>query len=193
MIEDIKIEIKKLTDWERVVDAARFTQGKDGLGKEPSEKFKRQMVISEHSPLRLLEFDIKVYGIPYCNMGHFVRHVHAQPFVSTSRPDITGSKVSRHEMPQDAPVNMQLSLNAQEFINISRLRLCRKADVTTRAVWSKVVYELSKIEPELAEACQPQCVFKGYCSEWKCCGLIWNEMFIEKRKNLLSYFGVSIP
>ena len=183
MIENIKIEIKKLTDWERVVDAARFTQRKEGLGKEPSQEFKKQMIISEHSPLRLFEFDIKVYGIPYCNMGHFVRHVHAQPFVSTSRPDITGSKVSR----------MQLSLNAQEVINISRLRLCRKADSVTRTIWSKVVYELSKIEPELAEACQPQCVFKGFCSERKCCGFIWKELYIERRKNLLSYFNVSIP
>lgn len=192
-MEDIQVKIEKLTSWERVVDAARFTQRKDSLGKEPSEKFKRQMIISEHSPLRLLVFDIKVYGIPYCNMGHFVRHVHAQPFVSTSRPDITGAKLTRHEMPQDAPVNMQLSLNAQEIINISRLRLCRKAEIKTRAIWSKVVYELSKIEPALAEACQPQCVFKGYCSEWKCCGLIWSEKFIEKRKALLSNFNVSVP
>lgn len=192
-MEEVKIEVKKLTDWRRVVDAARFTQRKEELGHEPSEKFKRQMIISEHSPLRLLEFDIKVYNIPYCNMGHFVRHVHAQPFVSTSRPDITGSKVSRHDMPQDAPVNMQLSLNAQEIINISRLRLCHKADATTREIWSKVVGELSKIEPELAEACQPQCVYKGFCSEWKCCGLIWSKKFIEKRKSLLSHFKVSIP
>lgn len=193
MIENVKVEIKKLTDWERVVDAARFTQRKEGLGKEPSQEFKKQMIISEHSPIRLLEFDIKVYGIPYCNMGHFVRHVHAQPFVSTSRPDITGSKVSRHDMPQDAPVNMQLSLNAQEIINISRLRLCRKADKVTRSIWYKVVNELSKIEPELAKACQPQCVFKGYCSEWKCCGLIQTELYIERRKDLLSYFNVSVP
>lgn len=50
MIENIKIEIKKLTDWERVVDAARFTQRKEGLGKEPSQEFKKQMIISEHSP-----------------------------------------------------------------------------------------------------------------------------------------------
>lgn len=192
-MENIVIEIKKLTDWQRVVDAARFTQRKEGLGKEPSQEFKKQMIISEHSPLRLLEFDIKVHNIPYCNMGHFVRHVHAQPFVSTSRPDITGSKVSRHDMPQDAPVNMQLSLNAQEIINISRLRLCRKADKVTRSIWYKVVNELSKIEPELAEACQPQCVFKGYCSEWKCCGLIRSELYIERRKKLLSYFNVSVP
>ena len=46
-MENIVIEIKKLTDWERVVDAARFTQRKKGLGKEPSQEFKKQMIISE--------------------------------------------------------------------------------------------------------------------------------------------------
>ena len=90
----MKIEIKRVTDWQRVVDAARFTQGKEPLGHEPSDEFKKQMILSEHSPLRDLEFDIKMYGIPYWVSNHFVRHVHAQPFVSTSRPDITGSKVS---------------------------------------------------------------------------------------------------
>ena len=188
-----KIEIKEIGSWQRVVDAARFTQSKDPLGHEPSEKFKRQIIISEHSPLRLLEFDIKVYGIPYYSMGHFVRHIHAQPFVSTSRPDITGAKATRHEMPQDALVNMQLSLNAQEIINISRLRLCSKAESTTRNIWESVVSELAKIEPELAEACQPQCVFKGYCSEMKCCGLIWTEKYLNRRKSLLSNFNVSVP
>lgn len=192
-MENIKVSVERVTDWKRVVDAARFTQRKGELGKEPSEKFKKQMIISEHSPLRLLVFDIKVYNIPYCNMGHFVRHVHAQPFVSTSRPDITGTKISRHEMPQDAPVNMQLSLNAQEIINISRLRLCRKADSVTIKVWRMVVEELAKIEPELAKACAPQCVFKGFCSEWKCCGFLWTEKFIDERKGLLSFFDVSVP
>lgn len=110
----MKIEIKRVTDWQRVVDAARFTQGKEPLGHEPSDEFKKQMILSEHSPLRELEFDIKMYGIPYWVSNHFVRHVHAQPFVSTSRPDITGSKVSRHDMRQDDLVNLQLSLNAQE-------------------------------------------------------------------------------
>lgn len=192
-MEDIKVIVEKVTGWKRVVEAARFTQGKGGLDKEPSEIFKKQMIISEHSPLRLLEFDIKVFNIPYCNMGHFVRHVHAQPFVSTSRPDITGTKKSRHEMPQDAPVNMQLSLNAQEIINISRLRLCRKADVVTTKIWGMVIEELAKVEPELAEACVPQCVFKGFCSEWKCCGFLWAEKFVEKRKRLLSFFDVCVP
>nr|DAI43229.1 MAG TPA: putative alternative thymidylate synthase [Caudoviricetes sp.] len=128
------------------------------------------MILSEHSPLRELEFDIKMYGIPYWVSNHFVRHVHAQPFVSTSRPDITGSKVSRHDMRQDDLVNLQLSLNAQEIINISKLRLCNKASKETREVWYKVIDELVQIEPYLASACVPQCVYRGFCPEPKSCG-----------------------
>ncbi len=59
----MKIEITRVTDWQRVVDAARFTQGKEPLGHEPSDEFKKQMILSEHSPLRELEFDIKMYGL----------------------------------------------------------------------------------------------------------------------------------
>lgn len=186
----MKIEITKVTDWERVVNAARFTQGKEALGREPSEKFKKQMILSEHSPLRLLEFDIKIYDIPYWVAMHLTRHVHAQPFVSTSRPDITGSGISRHEMPQDASVNLQLSLNAQEIINISKVRLCTKASTETRLVWSKVIDELEKIEPILSSACVPQCIYRGFCPEPKPCGMGNNDFFklVRNKYQTLSSF-----
>ena len=178
----MKIEITKVTDWERVVDAARFTQRKEPLGKKPSDEFKKQMILSEHSPLRLLEFDIKMYGIPYWVSNHFVRHVHAQPFVSTSRPDITGSKLTRHDMRQDELVNLQLSLNAQEIINISKLRLCNKASEETREIWYKVIDEVARIEPLLASACVPQCVYRGFCPEQKTCGRTKTNIFTVTRK-----------
>lgn len=178
----MKIEITRVTDWQRVVDAARFTQGKKSLGREPSDEFKKQMILSEHSPLRELEFDIKMYGIPYWVSNHFVRHVHAQPFVSTSRPDITGSKVSRHDMRQDDLVNLQLSLNAQEIINISKLRLCNKASYETRKIWMQVIEELRKIEPRLAAACVPQCIYRGFCPEPKSCGRTGSSIFSVTRK-----------
>ena len=179
----MKIEITRVTDWQRVVDAARFTQGKKSLGHEPSDEFKKQMILSEHSPLRELEFDIKMYGIPYWVSNHFVRHVHAQPFVSTSRPDITGSKVSRHDMRQDEKVNLQLSLNAQEIINISKLRLCNKTSKETREVWYKVIDELVQIEPYLASACVPQCVYRGFCPEPNSCGRTYTNFFTFTRKH----------
>lgn len=184
----MKIEITKVTDWERVVDAARFTQRKEPLGKEPSDEFKKQMILSEHSPLRLLEFDIKMYGIPYWVSNHFVRHVHAQPFVSTSRPDITGSKVSRHDMRQDDLVNLQLSLNAQEIINISKLILCYKASYETRKIWMQAVEELRKIEPHLAAACVPQCIYRGFCPESKSCGKVDTHVFPVYRENYKHLF-----
>lgn len=179
----MKIEIKRVTDWQRVVNAARFTQGKEPLGHEPSNEFKKQMILSEHSPLRELEFNIKMYGIPYWVSNHFVRHVHAQPFVSTSRPDITGSKVSRHDMRQDDLVNLQLSLNAQEIINISKLRLCNKASYETRKTWMQVIEELRKIEPRLVSACVPQCIYRGFCPEPKSCGKTQTNVFPIYREN----------
>ena len=157
----MNIEITKVTDWERVVDAARFTQRKEPLGKEPSDEFKKQMIISEHSPLRLLEFDIKMYGIPYW--------------------------VSNH-MRQDELVNLQLSLNAQEIINISKLRLCYKASYETRKIWMQVVEELRKIEPHLAAACVPQCIYRGFCPESKSCGKVDTHVFPVYRENYKHLF-----
>lgn len=99
-----------------------------------------------------------------------------------SRPDITGSKVSRHDMRQDDLVNLQLSLNAQEIINISKLRLCNKASEETREVWYKVLDKLACIEPLLASACVPQCVYRGFCPEQKSCGGGKNKIFSVTRK-----------
>lgn len=164
----MQVYIIRKTSWIDVVNAARFTQGKDLLAKEPSVEFKRRIIKSEHSPLRLLEFDIYIYDIPYCNMGHLVRHVHALPFVSTSRSDKTG--VDRSTRKQTDPVNMMLRVNAQEIINISKVRLCNHADKVTRNTWNNVIDTLFDIEPELAEACVPSCIYRGFCPEFKSCG-----------------------
>lgn len=166
----MKVEIKRLTSWTEVLNAARFTQRKEALDKEPSVTFKRNIIKAEHSPLRALIFNIDLYDIPYYVSVHLVRHVHAQPFVSTSRPDIDGSQLPRDEQKKSDPVNTRLLLNAQEIINISKARLCNKAEMKTRLVWSMVIDELRKTEPELAAACVPNCIYRGFCPEIKCCG-----------------------
>ena len=73
--------------------------------------------------------------------------------------------------------NMRLFLNAQEIINISKVRLCNKAEATTRNIWTQVIEELRKIEPELANACVPNCFYRGFCPEFKSCGLADSEIF----------------
>ena len=173
----MKIEITRVTSWTDVLNAARFTQRLPLKSGEPSVKWKKKIIKAEHSPLRCLMFNIDFYDIPNYVSVHLVRHVHAQPFVSTSRPDINGKQVPREEQKKIDPVNMRLFLNAQEIINISRARLCTKAEIETRLIWRQAIEELSKIEPELANACVPNCYYRGFCPEFKSCGLADTEMF----------------
>lgn len=44
-------------DWIRVVNAARRTWGKKPISKAPSDLFKKKILLAEHSPIRLLEYD----------------------------------------------------------------------------------------------------------------------------------------
>jgi len=173
----MKIEITKVTSWTDVLNAARFTQRLPLKSGEPSIKWKKKIIKAEHSPLRCLMFNIDFYDIPYYVSVHLVRHVHSQPFVSTSRPDIDGHQPPREEQQKTDPVNMRLFLNAQEIINISKVRLCNKAEFKTRNIWRQVIEELRKIEPELANACVPNCLYRGFCPEFKSCGLANTETF----------------
>ena len=169
----MEIEVTRVTKWADVLNAARFTVGKEPLDKVPTPKFKKMIIRSEHSPLRLLEFDIKVYGVPEWVSVHFVRHhIGIEKFISTQRTDRTGSTIPRDQHLQGEPLNMHLRLNAQAIINISKVRLCSKASKETREVWIEVVNKLSGIEPELAKACVPSCIYRGFCPEMKPCGYI---------------------
>ena len=173
----MKIEIQRVTSWTDVLNAARFTQRLPLKSGEPSVKWKKKIIKAEHSPLRCLMFNIDFYDILYYVSVHLVRHVHAQPFVSTSRPDIDGHQSPREEQHKTDPVNMRLFLNAQEIINISKVRLCSKAEALTRHIWNDVILELKKIDPELANACIPSCIYRGHCPEIKSCGYADNEIF----------------
>ena len=179
----MRIEVTELTSWKDVLNAARFTQRKPLLDKEPSDKFKRNIIRAEHSPLRCLMFFIDMYDIPYYVAMHFRTHklVHA-PFVSTSRPDIDGNQKPREEQKKTDLVNMRLMLDAQEIIAISKVRLCNKAEKETRKVWIQVAKELEKIEPLLAQACCPTCVYRGFCSEIKSCGFSTSRTFESVHK-----------
>jgi len=69
----MNVVVTKVTSWTDVLNAARFTQRKKLLDKEPSDKFKKQMVRAEHSPLRCLVFTIDFYDIPYFVSMHQTR------------------------------------------------------------------------------------------------------------------------
>ena len=173
----MRIEIKKVTSWTDVLNAARFTQRKEPRSGEPSVAWKKKIIKSEHSPLRCLMFNIDLYDIPRYVSDHLVRHVHAQPFVSTGRSDVLKENLPREEQRMTDLYNTRLFLNAQEIINISKVRLCNKAEALTRSIWREVIKELKKMEPELAAACVPSCLYRGHCPEIKSCGFSDLETF----------------
>lgn len=186
----MKITVTRLTSWKEVLNSARITQRNEALDKEPSEKFKKSIIKSMHSPIRCLVYNIDFQDIPYYVSVHLVRHIHAQPFVSTSRPDIDGKMLPRDEQKKTDLVNMRLFLSAEEIINISKVRLCNKAEKETKKIWKEVVNELSKIDPILANACVPNCVFRnGICPEMKCCGYINTDNFKYHLEEYLTNFS----
>lgn len=185
----MEIVVKRMTSWERVVDAARFTVKKPPLGHEPSEKFKRAIIFSEHSPLRLLVFDVKIFGIPKYVSVHLCRHHEGvEKFVCTSRPDRNGFTKTRHEQHDDDLVDIQLSINAQSVINISRVRLCAKAELATQKVWKGVIEGIKKIEPQLFGACVKNCVYRGTCPEMDSCNFFKSSAFKTARKKYEIFF-----
>ena len=64
---------------------------------------------------------------------HLVRHwLGFIPFVHSQREDRRQLEVPRDELPQGALNDMDISINAQAMINVSRKRLCSKASPETR-------------------------------------------------------------
>ena len=176
-------------DWIRVVNAARRTVGKKPINHEPSDSFKRKVLLAEHSPIRLLEYDFTWNDIQQWVTVHYVRHHEGcEKFVHTQRTDRNDNLkgLNRDEIPQGLLNDMDMTCNAQAFINISRKRLCKGcASRETREAWELVIEFLKHIDPILAEKCVPECVYRGFCPEKdRCCGYVNTE---EYKKRLKEY------
>lgn len=170
--------------WKRVLNAARRTVGKAPIDKEPSERFKKKILLAEHSPIRLLEYDWSWNDIQQWITAHFVRHHEGcEKFVHTQRVDrneaLKGLK--RDDLPQGLLNDMDMTANAQAFINISRKRLCNCASKETREAWQLVIDRLKEIDPALASVCVPECIYRGFCPEFdRCCGYCFTESFKKR-------------
>lgn len=163
----INTEILKIKgDWQEVVDDCRTTVGKESLGKEPSIKFKRDILIAEHSPIRDLIIKWRWRDMPHWVTVHWVRHKW-EKFVRTQRSDRTG--VPREKLPQDEPQTMTCEANSQHLIDTWRKRLCRQASKETRLYAENFKLTLHKSEPELADVLVPNCVYRCGCPEMNKC------------------------
>lgn len=165
---DINItRMEQVTTWQRVLNAARRTIGRKPLEKEPTDSWKAKILLAEHSPIRLLEFDWTWEKIRQWVTAHLVRHHEGcEKFVHSQRSDRRELPCERDKLPQGARNDMDMTANAQALISISRKRCCMCASKETREAWNKVKEEIAKENPILASKMVRECVYRGFCPEW---------------------------
>lgn len=166
----MKTEIKAIKgSWQEVVDDCRATVSKPPLGHEPSEEFKRDILLAEHSPIRDIVVRWTWRGIKSWIATHWSRHKW-ECYIQSQRSDRTG--VPRDKLPQDAPVDFTGEANAQQLIDTMRKRLCYQAAPETRKYAEDFKTALREVEPELSDVLVPNCIYRYGCPEMHSCGMI---------------------
>lgn len=189
-IEKPSVVITQDTDWKRALNAARRTIGKSALDKQPTDDWKRCVLMAEHSPIKLVEYTIQFKNLRQWVGVHLLRHDYTLPFIHSQRVDrrnvdeyvdnvmsIIADDVKNDEsfnkrdyMFQGQTNDQDFVVNAQTLINISRKRLCNCASRETREAWRLVHDVMKNVDPVMAEFMVPNCVYRGFCPEMTCCG-----------------------
>lgn len=181
--------LERLGSWRSVANAARTTINMEAGEGEPTSKWKRRILMSEHSPIRKLIYSWSWSDLPFWVSVHLVRHkTGAEHFVGTQRSDRTG--IDRNVIPQGAPVTHEEFDNAAAIMSTSKKRLCNQASDETIAAWKLFLDEVVQPnDPELYESCVPECVYRnGLCPEFKPCGYNQTPAFEVALKRYLTGF-----
>lgn len=194
--DKVKVIIEPVEgSWRRALNLARRTVGKKPLDKDPSNKWKHTILLQEHSPIRAVEYIIHFEQIRQWVTVHLVRHwLGFIPFVHSQRQDRRVLNCERDELPQGSLNDMDVLINAQSLINVSRKRLCSTASPETRHAWEMVKEEMKKLDPEMARAMVPECVYRGFCPYFeRCCGYCKTEAYQEQLANYRAPFSTFEP
>lgn len=85
----------------------------------------------------------------------------------------TEKEDARMVLPNGAPTELYVSMNARALIEASHLRMCHRAQSEIRAMFNAMKYCLAVPSPEIAAMMVPQCEINPkyqYCTEGKSCG-----------------------
>ena len=175
-------------NWKEVVDDCRSTVNKPALNKEPSESFKKAILIAEHSPIRDIRIRWKWDNIKSWVATHWSRHKW-ECFIQTQRSDRTG--VQRDKLPQDSPVSFTGEANVQNLIDTMRKRLCCQASKETREYAEDLKSELKNVEPEISDVLVPNCIYRCGCPELSACKF-WPEFLKWGKDNNMDIQKMSI-
>ena len=168
----MKTKINKLeNDWKDVKNKCRTTVNKLHTENEPNNNFKTNILISEHSPIRLIKVNWMWESIKSWCATHWSRHKW-ECFISTRRSDRIDK--DRGELSQDELVMFEGEANAQNLIDTWRKRLCFQASKETRECAEDLKIVLNEREPELANVLVPNCIYRCGCPEFEEWGY-WNK------------------
>lgn len=203
--------IKTDIDWTLVKNECRTTVNKDSTDNIPSDNFKRSLLISEHSPIRIMSIHFSWDSIKSWVATHFARHwLGWDKWIGTQRTDRTN--VDRDKAPQDTLVRMHVKANPQALINVGRFRLCYQASPETREKMEDLKETIyNEVDSYISDVIVPNCIYRMGCPEFNTCGYLqgfinwihnrypelndndlfdiqlryelYNEYFISKRKN----------
>ena len=204
----MKVNVIQETPWSRALNAARRTIGKPPLNKEPSDNWRKMVIMAEHSPIKLVEYLISFKDLRQWVGVHLLRHEHMLPFIHSQRVDrredidsLTERVMSiieedvksdksfnkRDYLFQGEPNDQDFVVNAQTLINISRKRLCHCASKETREAWIAVKEAIKEFDPIMASFMVPNCIYRGRCPEMNTCGYYKTDKF---KKELDEYWNL---
>ena len=204
----MKVNVIQETPWSRALNAARRTIGKSPLNKEPSDNWRKMVIMAEHSPIKLVEYLISFKDLRQWVGVHLLRHEHILPFIHSQRVDrredidsLTEKVMSiieedvksdesfnkRDYLFQGEPNDQDFVVNAQTLINISRKRLCHCASKETREAWIAVKEAIKEFDPIMASFMVPNCIYRGRCPEMNTCGYYKTDKF---KKELDEYWNL---
>ena len=204
----MKVNVIQETPWSRALNAARRTIGKPPLNKEPSDNWRKMVIMAEHSPIKLVEYLISFKDLRQWVGVHLLRHEHILPFIHSQRVDrredidsLTEKVMSiieedvksdesfnkRDYLFQGEPNDQDFVVNAQTLINISRKRLCHCASKETREAWIAVKEAIKEFDPIMASFMVPNCIYRGRCPEMNTCGYYKTDKF---KKELDEYWNL---
>lgn len=191
---DISVKITDYSvNWKKIKSACMTTISKQAGEKEPTDEWKKKLLICQHSPIRRGVISWKWESIPYAISTHFARHHEGcEKFVGTQRDDRTG--VDRNSRSQMNPVPMEMDANIQALINISERRLCTCADPITKKYWEAVVEAIREYDSNISWALVPQCVRCGACIEpFSNCKFYENlmkDVSLEDQQNIMKRYDI---
>ena len=204
----MKVNVIQETPWSRALNAARRTIGKPPLNKEPSDNWRKMVIMAEHSPIKLVEYLISFKDLRQWVGVHLLRHEHMLPFIHSQRVDrredidsLTERVMSiieedvksdesfnkRDYLFQGEPNDQDFVVNAQTLINISRKRLCHCASKETREAWVAVKAAIKEFDPIMASFMVPNCIYRSRCPEMNTCGYYKTDKF---KKELDEYWNL---